>query len=483
MKLFNKYLQGNTFLKNIMLLVSGTLLAQIISIVSSPILTRVYTPSDFGEYGVFTSFTSILSVFVCLRYEMALVIPKEKKQAIAIYVLSLLLCVVNSLIVAIVLFFCGVKFYVFLGINANGVWGFLLPIYIFFSGVFSINNYWFTREGKFKSLARRQIIYMILIVTIEIVLSFFLPKGNGLGMILGATIALTTTSFILIIIFFRDNFHLIKMTTFKDLKREAFKYKEFPLFSSWTAIINTLSFSLPTLMLTFYYSTEVVGCYNLSYKILDLPISLVGGAVAQAFYPQLNSAENFEKKRQLTIAVFNNLLELGFVPLMLLSIAAPWIFSAIFGSEWIMTGYYTRLLSLWLLVVFVSSPISNLYVVMKKQKEGLIMNVLMLIFRFISLSVGGQYENPMVAIGLFGLTGAILWMINNIYIMSFVNIGIKEILAYIFVILKRGVKYLILPMLSLLLNNYYVFIISFLCGLWFVYDYLKKYKRLTYDYI
>ena len=82
MKITKRMLSSKGFIKNIILLVSGTLLAQSVSIISSPILTRIYSPEAFGELGVFTSITSIFSVFMCLRYELALVIPKEKEYAL-----------------------------------------------------------------------------------------------------------------------------------------------------------------------------------------------------------------------------------------------------------------------------------------------------------------------------------------------------------------------------------------------------------------
>ena len=88
MKITKRMLSSKGFIKNIILLVSGTLLAQSVSIISSPILTRIYSPEAFGELGVFTSITSIFSVFMCLRYELALVIPKEKEYALALLCLS-----------------------------------------------------------------------------------------------------------------------------------------------------------------------------------------------------------------------------------------------------------------------------------------------------------------------------------------------------------------------------------------------------------
>lgn len=481
MSTLEKYIPKSSFIKNIVMLVSGTFMAQIITILSSPILTRLYSPAAFGEFGVFSSITSILTVLVCFRYELAIVIPAKKNQAITVLGLSIIVCIITSLLIACFFFMIGGHIEIISQNHNAEMWYVFLPIYVFSSGIFAICNYWYTREEKFKYLARRQILNTSLVVLIEVGLSFLLVEDNGMGLIIGVTLAMFTTSMPLFIKIVKKNWMFLVNLRWRDLKREAFVYREFPLFSSWTAMLNTLSFSLPSLMLSKYFHSEAVGCYNLSYKILDLPISLIGNAVAQAFYPQINSQESLEEKKSLTLKVFQQLLNLGFVPLALISIAAPWIFSLIFGKEWITTGYYTRLLSPWLLVVFVSSPISNLYVVMKKQKEGLIINIFMLIMRFFSLYIGGLSSNSYIAVGLFGFAGTIMWIINNIYILSFVDIRLSEIFFTVVEILKRSIKYLFIPCISLLFNNEITFLISFMCGLWFLYDYFLKLKRNADD--
>ena len=111
---------------------------------------------------------------------------------------------------------------------------------------------------------------------------------------------------------------------------------------------------------------------------------------------------------------------------------------------------------------------------MNRQKEGLCVNIIMLIVRFLSLVIGGYSGQPMFAIALFGGAGAIMWIFNSTYIMSFVDIRPKEVKELFLSIIKRKIKYLIFPVVSLFINNYIVLLISILCGIWFLLDLFKN---------
>lgn len=465
------------FLKNILLLVSGTLLAQILSFLASPVLTRLYSPASYGEFGLFSASAAIAGALICFRYELALVIPRSKQHAAALLCLSAMCCCLNGICITLWMAAAG-KYAGFYPVSKQaGVRYILFPVYIVCSGLFSICNYWYTREEKFQYLARRQIAYTALTVLTEIGFAWFLTGDSGLGLILGSTIALGGTTLVLCMGILKRDWDAIKRVRWRDIRREAWRYREFPLFSSWTAVFNTLSFSLPSLMLAKYFNSEIVGCYNLGYKILDLPISLIGNSVAQAFYPAVRGQDTLEEKKQAALSVLRHLFETGFVPLALISIAAPWIFSIIFGTEWLVTGYYVRLLAPWLFLVFIASPVSDLYIVLNRQKEHLLMNIGMLAVRFISLYIGGRLSHDRIAIGLFGAAGAVMWIINITYILSKTGVCVRELFQIAAGGVWSGAKYLLLPMFSLYFNNGSVFLISFLCGLWFLYDYYKKIRR------
>ncbi len=91
------------FLRNVITLMTGTTLAQVIGFITIPIITRLYSPEQFGSYQNFTTLISVIMVIACLRYEQAIVLPEQKKDAYHLFVLSLIMTFITS---AVVLLLC-----------------------------------------------------------------------------------------------------------------------------------------------------------------------------------------------------------------------------------------------------------------------------------------------------------------------------------------------------------------------------------------
>lgn len=70
-----------SFASDVLKLVGGTAIAQDLSVLSSPLLTRLYGPEAFGIIAIFTAITGIISVMACLRYEQAIMLPKRDEEA------------------------------------------------------------------------------------------------------------------------------------------------------------------------------------------------------------------------------------------------------------------------------------------------------------------------------------------------------------------------------------------------------------------
>ena len=79
------------FSKNVLTLMTGTTIAQAIPIAISPILTRIYTPEDFGVLALFVAITSIFGSIANGRYELAIMLPKKDENAINIFALGLII--------------------------------------------------------------------------------------------------------------------------------------------------------------------------------------------------------------------------------------------------------------------------------------------------------------------------------------------------------------------------------------------------------
>ena len=241
--------------------------------------------------------------------------------------------------------------------------------------------------------------------------------------------------------------------SWNGVKNNMKRYKNFPLFDIWSSLLNAASTMLPTLMLGFFFNPSVVGFYALSYQVLSVPMSIIGSSIAQVFFPYANEAKRSGQIDQLTIKIFRNLLAIGFVPILLLTVVAPDLFALVFGGRWYTAGEYTRWLSVWLLFVFISSPLSNIYSIMEKQREGLIVNIVMFGSRLLVLVLGGIKGEAHFTVALFGITGVVLWIFNCIYIQQLAGVSVYTTFVTILKEVLRGTPYALVPMLTYFLTH------------------------------
>lgn len=149
----NRQSAGSTFASDVLTLATGTVLAQALAVLAAPLLTRLYSPGDFGIYALFLSLTGIVSVIACLRYDLAIMLPDKDGEAVNVLALSLLLAACMSLLL-IPLLLVG-KDHALAILNASGLEPYLwmVPLSVFLGGAFNALSYWNSRTKQFKRLS------------------------------------------------------------------------------------------------------------------------------------------------------------------------------------------------------------------------------------------------------------------------------------------------------------------------------------------
>ena len=192
--------------------------------------------------------------------------------------------------------------------------------------------------------------------------------------------------------------------------REGIKrHKKFPIYDTWSALLNTASWQLPTFLLASFFSTTVVGYYALGFRILKLPMSLIGTAIAQVFFQRAAEAKAKGKLAPLVENTFRQLVTLSLFPMVMLAIIGRDLYVVVFGSDWAEAGVYTQILSIWIFFWFISSPLTTLFRVLEKQEFALKFNITLFITRFVSLWVGGYFANARLALILFSISGIFMY--------------------------------------------------------------------------
>lgn len=151
-------------------LASGTALAQCIGTLAAPILSRLYTPAEFGVLGSLIAIIGVIALVGSLKYEMAIVTEPTEQNAIAVTGLSCHLLTAVTILsavcfLAIILLSPSViKEPQLLNMLPYGI------VIIFSTGLYNILNFFLIRQEKYSSLAKGRVAKRIGTVLVQIIM-------------------------------------------------------------------------------------------------------------------------------------------------------------------------------------------------------------------------------------------------------------------------------------------------------------------------
>ena len=353
-------------------MIAGGALGQGLVVAASPFLTRLYTPTDFGSFAVFTALVLTTSVVATLRLETAVVLPERDEDAAAIAWVALTAAAVASGIVALAGLALAPALTRALGAPAlAALWG-LIPLTMLLIATFQVLSGWILREQRYGALGLRNLAQGVGTAGVQLGLG---ATGVGaLGLLLGQAAGYLTalgglTS--------RRGLLRQPRPDLAAMKHVLIRYRRFPLISSWSALLNTAGLQVPLLVISAVYGQVVVGLLGLTMRVLVAPLALLGRNVAQVFLGEVSagtrtSGGSLERRLRSTSLA---LLAVGVVPTGVLVVSGPWLFGVVFGPQWVEAGEYGRLLAVGFLAQFVVSPISQTLLVLERQGTQLLWDV------------------------------------------------------------------------------------------------------------
>lgn len=437
------------FISNIMKLVSGSMIAQVFGILLFPIISRIYSPSDFGVFQLFLSISSIIAIVSCLTYHLSIMLPKKNEDSANIVALCLILLSISSVVSGFIFIPLSDEIAGFLNTPDLADYIILLPVVVFLSGLFTVLNYWSSRRVRFGVVAESRIANVLSSRLSQVGIGSYSP--SPVGLITGYLVGFFLANF-LMLIHFKSDIQYFKKVSIGKVKELARRYKRFPKFSMWSLLANTISFQLPPFMLAFYFTSTIVGHYSFANQILALPVSLIGGATSQVFFQKASEVKNENGNfKELVAEVHRKLILIGVFPLIAFMIVGEDLFIFFLGAEWYSAGIYAKILAPWLFIRFMYSPISSVFDILEKQNIELLFNIIIICSIFVTLFIGGSYNDPILGLILLSCVGVILWSSANFYLLKVSGIALVSEVKYF-------IKYLciaILVSIPLALVNYF----------------------------
>jgi O-antigen/teichoic acid export membrane protein len=369
------------FSRNVLTIMTGTTIAQALPVAISPILTRIYTPEDFGVFTLFVAISTILGSIANARYELAVMLPDSDVDAFNIAAIGVLIAIGLACVLLVIVVALNSRIAQALGNKDIGFWLYFVPISVFFMGLFNVLNYFNNRMKNYRDIANANIFKSLLFSIVTLSVGFI--KSGASGLISGQIISNIFANMKLI----RNTLSKVdykKALSIQRMKTLAIRYQDFPKYSMWAVLANTLSQNLTNILISSYYSVGTLGFYSLGQRVLGLPTSLIGTSLSQVFF---QAATKEKQATGTAIKTFDStvkVLVLIAVPsFALLYFLVEDLFSLVFGETWRIAGTYAKILMPLFAVQFVMSSVSNINNVFEKQKIALLWQTILL-----TLSVG-----------------------------------------------------------------------------------------------
>lgn len=387
--MINRLKSKSEFSKNVITLMTGTTVAQAIPIAITPILTRMYTPEDFGVLALFVAITSIFGAIANGRYELAIMLPVKDDDAINIAAMGMVIATLISLFLFIPAIFMNEYIVDLLDNDFIGFWLYFVPLVVWLLGLFNILSYLNNRLKSYKIIAKATIYKSFAQAVVQLIFGVIKSTASGLitGQIFSSLVANTSLAKNVIAKY------QLKNINWKSMKNQAIRYINFPKYSMWSILANVMSVQLINILITFYYSVATLGFYSLAQRILGLPASLIGSSIGQVYFQQATVEKNETGKAvKVFKATSKKLIILSCIFFIPLYFVLPFTFALAFGEKWMIAGVYSQIILPVFVFRFVSAALSTTNSVFEKQRLSLAWQVILLFLSLAIFFVGNFYQ-------------------------------------------------------------------------------------------
>ncbi|MCE5199546.1 lipopolysaccharide biosynthesis protein, partial [bacterium] len=344
------------FLRSVLILCTGSALAQTVSVACTPVITRLYSPSDIGKFGVYLSIVGMIAPVITLRYEAALILPREDKASANLAAASLISAGVLSALVAVLLlagWMIGIPV-----IHHHRDWLVILPFSCLIAAVAQTLYAWSTRRKMFRRNSVSQVCRSMSMNGYQMAAGFAIssPLGLIVGNMLGDAVACVT----LLGQTIKGDLSLIRHSlSWTEIRHHAGEYKDFPLYNAPQHMLSQLSQCVPILLLSAMYSPAIAGFYSITTRTLQMPMNLVMESLRQVYYQRTSEMLNSgnikgvaHSMKRTTLA----LLGLAAIPTVAVALWGEGLYSLVLGAKWATAGTFAGWIVLWYAALFANLP-------------------------------------------------------------------------------------------------------------------------------
>ncbi len=392
------------FVRNTLTVMTGTVVARLIGFAFAPLISRIFSPLDFGLAGSFAAVAGVLAAGVTLEYTQALMLPKEKSDALGVFVVSCVgILAVTALCALVCLSFPGAVNGL---MKTTGAWALvLLVLATFVNGFIQACQAWCVRNKAFRTTSVAQVIRSLASSGTQV--GFGALGAGASGLIISSVVADVLAGVTLLRGVLPDLRAHWRSLRWDSLRRHAKEYCDFPKYSASQNVISAVSLGLPVLLLTHFYSLSVAGAYAFSMRMLMMPLGLLETALRQVLFQKVTESHHHGARLSpLYLKLTSGLFAMVMAPAAVMLVWAPEIFTWVFGQQWQMAGEFSRSLALWLMLSFSTLPAILFTRLIRYQRVTFVYHLTTMAARVSTLVIGGLYLTPHATIHAFSFVGA-----------------------------------------------------------------------------
>ena len=375
------------FKKNVAVIFSGSAVSQLVAIAATPWLARLYTPAQYGIFGLFLSMATIAGTLSSFRYTTAIQITQDAADAQRLMQFCRLSVWAVSVLLFLLLLIGYPVFILLLRAEDLGHYIFLLPVATLCTGLIETYSIWLNRNKSFKSLSYNRVLISLITVLVTIVWAYLIGASfRGLLAGLVAAQAIGTVFLHLQSRKFGQPSARFDWVSVKPLLRA---HRKFPIYSLPSDLINVFTNQLPVFMINSFAGATEVGYFNMSNRILGLPSVFISTSIGEVF--RQRATEDYHKHgscRPIFLKTFKLLALVGIVPFLTIALFGPWLFSFALGSRWQTAGEYSRILAVMFFLRFCISPLTYTFYIAHKQGMDFVGHIIMLISTTVTFYLG-----------------------------------------------------------------------------------------------
>lgn len=387
---------GTSAKKKFLIIMAGSASAQVVGLLAMPILTRIYTPAEFGMWAVYFGVVTTIGSVAGLRFDLAIFAERRIAFRTQLLAASLRSC----LVVAVA---SGLGWGLIGWVSSSPIvptWcAPLVFLNVLSLGYFQSFQYWKTQSEDFAPVARIRLGQALVTMVIQLSLGLM---GVGIsGLLLGTMIGQGLPLLHTVPRFVR----FLEPRLRRPIRESFARHWRMPVFNGGTALIDGFRLNGLNAAIAAIFSAGSLGQYSLAWRMVLSPTTMVSQAMTQLYLPRL-SAHAGVRRRAEAIRCFRNSVLMAILPFSILAFTGGDLFAVLFGSDWRTAGEVAARLSPYLAMVFVTAPLSSIFVIVNRQWISLVFAVAYAVVPLVSLWL--ERGDFLMAVELMGWAMAVV---------------------------------------------------------------------------